>query len=210
MSKVLWQSAEASERTVMMHGRTHGRTAQLGIAAQYITGQLGGSTVCYNVAQHSTAQHSTAQHSTVQHSTAQHSTRLHSTAQRNAAQHSTAQHKVAQRSTAQHSTAQGCTEQQVIHTCSKGSSGGSRALRAISRVARLGRSMTRESSTACHSIRVLLREDPTSPITCAGIMPSAPKDNVTSTEWRRRGERQGRQNSFCLRMHHFMAPQHIC
>ena len=53
-----------------------------------------------------------------------------------------------------------------VPTCSKGSSGGSRALRAIARVALLGRSMLRDSSTACHSISVRLREAPISPVTC--------------------------------------------
>ena len=54
----------------------------------------------------------------------------------------------------------------ISFTCSKGSSGGSRALRAMARVALLGRSMLRDSSTACHSISVRLREAPISPVTC--------------------------------------------
>lgn len=57
-----------------------------------------------------------------------------------------------------------------MQTCSNGSSGGSKAFLATARVARLGRSMTRESSTACHSMRVRLRDDPTSPVTCTSAL----------------------------------------
>ena len=56
---------------------------------------------------------------------------------------------------------------------SVGSAGGSRARRASASVAWSGLSMARDISTACHSISMRLRAEPTMPITCTRRMMSA-------------------------------------